>query len=67
MKTGKTEGIIHQTTGLFFIAVLVGLFACNQHQIKNTNQNTMGETTHNEELVKQAESDLLEGVSKAIC
>lgn len=67
MKTGKIERIISKTTGLFFIALLVSLFACNQNENKNTNQNKMEENTHQGEVFKQAEANLLAGVSKAIC
>lgn len=67
MTTGNKEGFIQKLNGAFYIVVLISLFACNQNQMKNTNQHTMKETTVNGELVKQAESDLLTGVSKAVC
>ena len=67
MTTGTKGVFIQKLNGAFYIVVLISLFACNQNQMKNTNQNTMKETTVNEELVKQAESDLLTGVSKAVC
>jgi len=67
MKTGGVERIKSKTTILLFVFFLMSLYACNQKIYKNTSQNTMKETTHQREGIKQAEGNLLMGVSKAIC
>ena len=54
-------------TGKLFLVVafLISVIAYNQNI--NTKQNNMGENTHQTNDIKQTESELLMGVSKAVC
>jgi len=67
MKTGKIKRSLILTKGLFFIALLVSFFACNQNENKNTNQKSMEENEHQGKVALQKEGDLLAGLSKAVC
>jgi exo-beta-1,3-glucanase (GH17 family) len=67
MKAGKIERFMIKTTGLLFIAMLVSLFAYNQNENTTTNIDTMKQISQSGALVKQAECDLLMGISKAVC
>ncbi|MCF8366991.1 MAG: hypothetical protein K9H16_14475 [Bacteroidales bacterium] len=65
MKTGKISGFLSKALLLPAFIALIYLSACNQ--TTNTNQNTTNETAMQDEGLKQAKGDLLEGYSRAIC
>ncbi len=63
--TGKHR--LYTLTRLIFILILSTLFACNQPENKRANQNSAEKSSQPNELLKQPESALLAGMSKAVC